>query len=499
MARNRSRRRSKSKVRAGNWRGWRNESERSGKGNMLSQAQRTAILELNAKGVSKHEIAHVLRLSRLTVRKVLRSNSNKVPEIQRAEKAEPYRQQILDLLLTCKGNLVRVHEDLVADGATLSYQALTGFCRRQGIGQAPVVPSGQYHFEPGVEMQHDTSPHSVEVGGCKYKAQTASAVLCYSRMLFFQINPTFQRFDCKVFLTDALRYMGGSVERVMIDNTHVVVLRGTGKEMIPEPEMEVFGERLGFRFVAHERGDANRSARVERPFSFIENNFLAGRTFASWDELNRQARQWCDKVNSTYKKHLRAVPRELFAVERLHLKPLPAWIPEVYRLQQRLVDVEGYIALHTNRYSVPVDWIGRRVEVRETKDKIEIQLDARRLVTHRRIAEAKDQRVTLGEHRPPRGQRAPRPDPHPEEKDIVTAAPELAEYVAGLKQRSRKVITLALRQLLRLVREYPREPLLGAVREAGRYGLYALDRLERMILRRVTREYFLLDGESNDD
>ena len=37
------------------------------------------------------------------------------------------------------------------------------------------------------------------------------------------------------------------------------------------------------------------------------------------------------------------------------------------------------------------------------------------------------------------------------------------------------------------------------VREAGRYGLYDLDRLERMILRRVTREYFLLDGESDDD
>ena len=58
---------------------------------MLSQAQRTAILELSAKGVSKHEIAQVLRLSRLTVRKVLRSNSTDVPEIQRAEKAEPYR------------------------------------------------------------------------------------------------------------------------------------------------------------------------------------------------------------------------------------------------------------------------------------------------------------------------------------------------------------------------------------------------------------------------
>ena len=44
--------------------------------------------------------------------------------------------------------------------------------------------------------------------------------------------------------------------------------------------------------------------------------------------------------------------------------------------------------LHTNPYSVLLDWIGRRVEVRETKDSIEIQLDARRLVMHRRIAEA---------------------------------------------------------------------------------------------------------------
>ena len=348
----------------------------------------------------------------------------------------------------------------------LSYPALTAFCRRQGIGQTPVVPAGQYHFEPGVEMQHDTSPHEVEVGGRKYKAQTASAVLCYSRMLFFQINPTFQRFDCKVFLTDALRYMGGAVERVMIDNTHVVVLRGTGREMIPVPEMEAFGERFGFRFVAHERGDANRSARVERPFSFIENNFLAGRTFASWDDLNQQARQWCDRVNSTYKKHIRAVPRELFAVERLHLKPLPAWIPEVYRLHQRTVDVEGYVSVNSIRYSVPVSWIGRRVEVRETKDKIEIELDARHLVTHVRAVTPQSQRITLAEHRPPRGEGVKRSDPHPEEQAILQAAPEIAAYVAALKQKGRKVVALALRQLLRLLKEYPREPFLAAVRRS---------------------------------
>jgi hypothetical protein len=393
---------------------------------------------------------------------------------------------------------VRVHEELQVSGAALSYQALTGFCRRQGIGQTPVVPAGQYHFEPGVEMQHDTSPHEVEVGGRKYKAQTASAVLCYSRMLFFQINPTFQRFDCKVFLTDAVRYTNGAPERVMIDNTHVVVLRGTGRDMLPVPEMEAFGDRLGFRFVAHERGDANRSARVERPFWFIENNFLAGRTFASWEELNRQARQWCDKVNSTYKKHLRAVPRELFAIERQHLKPLPAWIPEVYRLHQRTVDVEGYVSVQSIRYSVPVSWIGRRVEIRETRDKIDIQLDARHIVTHDRALTPLHQRIMLAEHRPPRGAGVKRSDSHPEEQALLEAAPEIAPYIAALKQKGRKVMTLVLRQLLRLLREYPREPFLAAVAEAARYGLYDLDRLERMILRRVARDYFLIGEKEND-
>jgi len=394
---------------------------------------------------------------------------------------------------------VRVHEELLAAGAELSYPALTAFCRRHGIGQAAPEAAGHYEFEPGQELQHDTSPHEVELAGKKRKVQTASAVLCYSRMVFIQCYPAFRRFDCKVFLTDALRYFAGAPERIMIDNTHVVVLRGTGREMIAVPEMEAFAERFGFQFVAHERGDANRSARVERPFHFVEHNFLAGRTFASWEDLNQQARQWCDKVNATYKKHIRAVPRELFAVERMRLKPLPAWIPEVYRLYQRLVDLEGWISLHSNRYSVPWDWIGRRVEVRETRDKIEIQLDARRLVTHRRIAEAAQERVVLAEHRPPRGKRAPRPDPHPEENAIVAAHPELTEYVAGLKQRSRKMITIALRQLLRLVREYPREPLLGAVRDAAHYGLYDLDRLERMILRRVAREYFRLEEGPQDD
>ena len=57
-------------------------------------------------------------------------------------------------------------------------------------------------------------------------------------------------------------------------------------------------------------------------------------------------------------------------------------------MQQRLVNIEGYVALNINRYSVPVDWIIRGGEVRETKDKIEIQLDAFFVVEFVEVAEA---------------------------------------------------------------------------------------------------------------
>jgi hypothetical protein len=402
---------------------------------------------------------------------------------------------------SCEGNLVRVHEELVAEGAAeLSYPALTAFCRRQGIGQKERVPVGRYPFEPAQEMQHDTSPHELMLDGRRRRVQTASLVLCYSRLLFFQFYPRFTRLDCKVFLTEALGYVGGACRVCMIDNTHLVVLEGTGAEMIPVPEMAAFAERYGFEFRAHEKGDANRSARVERPFNYIENNFLAGRQFTDWEDANGQARAWCDRVNAGFKRHLRASPRELFATERPQLEPLPLWVPEVYLLHHRIVDTEGYVSVNTNRYSVPPRLIGRRMEVRETARRIEIYEGPRRVAEHRRQIDPTGQRYSLPEHRPARGQGPRRRDVSSEEKLLLETAPELRDYVAALKRHAPGRGTLALRRLLQMAREYPRPPLLEAVRTAAQYGLYDLERVERLVLRQIAGDYFVLrDGDPDPE
>ncbi len=468
---------------------------------MLDQSLRTAILELHQKGHGSRSIARVLQISRWAVREVIQSGSAEVPKLVRAERAEPLEAEIRELLVLCKGNLVRVHEELAAQGVNLSYPALTAFCRRRELGHEPQKPAGRYHFKPGEEMQHDTSPHLATIGGVDTKIQTASLVLCYSRIIFVQHYPAFNRFLCKVFLSDGVQFFGGAAGRCMIDNTHVVVLRGTGKEMMPVPEMEAFSARLGFKFVAHERGDANRSARVERPFHFIEHNFLAGRQFRDFAHLNQEARLWCEKVNAKFRKHIHAIPRELYQQERSSLKPLPIYLPEVYALHQRIVDIEGYIHLDSHIYSVPYRLIGRQVEVRETKDLVRVFFGPREVAVHEKILTGKGRRVTAPSHRPPRGQGgATLQQKSPDERFLDSAEPPIPEYTAALKKKSSLRWPVALRRLAQMLRDYPKDALLSAIKSAAQYGMHDLDRLERMVLRNIAAEYFVipLDREQSE-
>ena len=97
--------------------------------------------------------------------------------------------------------------------------------------------------------------------------------------------------------------------------------------------------------------------RIERPFAYVETNFLAGRGFDDFDDLNRQAVDWCRNVaNHKPKQALGMSPEAAYVIERPHLVPLPEALPPVYELLERVVDLHGYVSVDTNRYSV----LGRR-------------------------------------------------------------------------------------------------------------------------------------------
>lgn len=465
---------------------------------MLSEETRTAILQLSERGASLHAIAKVLHVSRRTARKVLASGSVEVPALVRPSQADPWHETILKEHARFKGKLVLVHRELARRGAALSYQVLTGYCRRHGIGVKAKVPSGTYTFEPGEEMQTDTSPHRVKVGGRERKAQCASMVLAHSRMVFVQYYPSFDRFWCKVFLTAALEFFGGACRRCVIDNTSVIVGVGAGAAMIPAPEMAAFALRFGFEFKAHAVGHPNRKARVERAFHYIENNLLPGREFKDWEELNREARAWSVEANAKLKRWLHARPIDLYAQERLALKALPDWIPPVYRNQDRTVDAEGYVHVGGNRFSVPSRLIGKMLEVREFPDRIEVFEGHTRVATHFRPCDARDLRLTDPAHHPQRRERR-KPGPGPEETELLRVEPRLESYLVALKVRRPGQAIRAMKRLLGMLRDYPREPFLRAVATALAYGLFDLDRLDGMVLRNTARDYFVLSDAIDDD
>jgi hypothetical protein len=183
-------------------------------------------------------------------------------------------------------------------------------------------------------------------------------------------------------------------------------------------------------------------------------------------------------------------------VERTRIQPLPLHVPEVYDLHRRTVDVEGYVHVRRNRYSVPWALIGRDVEVRESKDKVEVFDGPRRVADHKRELGLLDARITAAEHRPPRneGQSARRAE-SVEHKRLVERLPESASYIARLRERGRGG-TRDLRWLLRMIDDYPRKPMREALLEAQHYGMTDLDRLERMVLRRIARDFFPPEGET---
>ena len=467
---------------------------------MLDEDTRRAVFTLHKRGHGLRAIARSLGISRNSVKKVLRLDTSTVPKIERAEMLTAHIVRIRELYADCEGNLVRVMEVLEEEGITVAYPTLTAMCRRNGIGVKEKRRAGRYHFEPGQEMQHDTSPHDVKVGGKTRRVQCASLVFCYSRRIFAQEYSKWNRFHCKIYLTKALKYFGASCDRCMLDNSSVIIAHGTGPDAVPAPEMAAFADRFDFKFIAHEVGDANRSARVEGPFYYIERNFYPGRTFVDLDDLNAQFVEWCDTVNAKYSSKLRSSRNELFAVERPHLKPLPIYIPEVYALHHRMVNLEGFISLHSNRYSTPADLIGRRVEIRESEREVRIFEGPRAVCVHQREEPGLVARSLLSEHREEGRPRKPRKRQQLREEATLNAAgePFVAVLQALRKQRGGRAVR-AVRRLHRMYIEYPDAPLRAAVTEALSYGLLDLERIERMVLRRIAGNFFRLRPPENDE
>jgi hypothetical protein len=181
---------------------------------MISTEICNSVRLLKEQGRSLREISGLLKLSRNTVRRILRDRA--------VAASPPCAPQTLarleDAFARAGGNVVRIQQLLAEENLEVAYSTLTRWIREAGLRRPP-RRAGEYHFAPGQEMQHDTSPHRLVMAGKPITAQCAGLVLAYSRRLFVQYYPRFTRFEAKHFLLEAARFMDATCPVCVIDNT----------------------------------------------------------------------------------------------------------------------------------------------------------------------------------------------------------------------------------------------------------------------------------------
>lgn len=462
---------------------------------MLPKEMRQTIIGLHQKGHSNRAISRLLKLSRNTVKDVLAGMDAAVMP-RKENRWSDLTPVLREVFARCQGNAVRVQEILNEEYHTgIAYSTLTRLIQDAALREPP-KRVGEYYFEPGQEMQHDTSPHTFLLGDKKIKAQCAALILAYSRKLFMQYYPCYTRFEAKTFLKAAFEFMQGSCQRCVIDNTSVILAAGSGADAVIAPEMLAFSRFFGFEFMAHRIGHADRKGRIERPFYYIETNFLAGRTFKDWDDLNSQAKDWCMQVANKKEKHILGMsPEAAFLQEKSFLLSLPQVMPPIYEHYQRITDSKGFINLDTNRYSVPERLIGKTLDVYKYPDEVRIVERHRNIAVHKRLAGKRFGVSRIKGHHTKTHVYQTKKVTQQTEAQLRGHSEILDAYVTALKKHVRGGGLRQLNRLQNFKRTYPFEAFIHAIKQAEHYGLYDLTRLEALIIQYVAGNYFNLNQE----
>ena len=248
--------------------------------------------------------------------------------------------------------------------------------------------------------------------------------------------------------------------------------------------MEAFARQYGFQFRCHEKGHSDRKAGEERSFWTVETNFLAGRSFLSFNDLNGQAFQWATvRMEHRPQGKAKLIPAKAFEHERYYLSQLPAHLPAPYQVHGRGTDQYGYAAFEGNYYWVP--GIQRQeVKILQYSDRLKIYLARECLADYPLPADG----VTNQRFSPPE---LPTPPCQPknrrylsteEEKRLRALDPEVSRYLDFVLESKTVQRHVFLRRLLALSRRMTPELFVKSVQRAYRYRINSLETIERIAL-----------------
>jgi hypothetical protein len=161
----------------------------------------------------------------------------------------------------------------------------------------------------------------------------------------------------------------------------VILSIDESKKPIWNSTFEDLAATLGFTPKVCRARRLQTKGKVESGIDFVKNNFLAGREFVDYGDLNRQAIVWCEKKNRRI--HGTTGERPIDRLKEENLKPLPSSDKYQKFLEEiRKVHKDGLLSFDGVRYGVPWQYSGKEVVVKDLNGKIEISYNGKVISTH---------------------------------------------------------------------------------------------------------------------
>ena len=374
------------------------------------------ILRCYAMGMGLKSISTAFEVSRNTVRKYVRRYQESGLSIERllsmtegqvvdmfvdgtsrSRTATP-RQEELDALLPDyvkrlgrKGTTVR---DLYAeyiqehpDGYSHS-----NFKRRVRQYRQTVSVVGHVEHLAGDHMYIDFAGDKLEVvdelTGEVQSPETFVALLPCSHITYCEAVWSQKKEDLIAACENAMHYFGGVPMAIVPDNLKSAVTRTDRHEPIINDEFAAFAEFYNCAvFPARPRHPKDK-ALVENAVKLIYRSIykdVEGLVFHDLESLNAAIRKSLDEFNSRRMSGRKQSRMELFTeMEKDYLQPLPAQRYQMKERKSATVQRNSYITLNKHHYSVPKEYVGKRLDIIYDADTLQIFHGLKLVTTHTR-------------------------------------------------------------------------------------------------------------------
>ncbi len=341
---------------------------------MIRSGTMNTIHEMSIQGKSIHAIARELGIARNTVRRYLRGTPIAAPRAKRGSILDPYKKQIRtwiteDHLYNCEVMFPRLQAQGYVGGLS-TIKAYVQTLRPAKVGHYPIQ---RYETKPGEQMQYDWGEFQYEKDGKEHKLYGFAAILGYSRMRFITFVKRCDTSTMIRCMMAAFEYFEGLPQAALTDRMKSVFLHMDGTTPIWNPVFADFAACLGMAARVCKPRKPQTKGKIERSVGIIKDGFWPGVRFTDIDDLNEQARVWCDRLNQKVHRTTQCVPMNRWVEEQL--RPLPtdyAW--ERFGAEERKVSWDGFLSYDGVLYGFPAEpaVAGSVVQVRERHQQLRV-------------------------------------------------------------------------------------------------------------------------------